>query len=29
LIQDAEDKKVELDYLREVLKSKIKEYRGK
>ncbi|MFZ5811267.1 MAG: hypothetical protein ACOY4F_04430 [Thermodesulfobacteriota bacterium] len=27
LISEAEDKKVELDYLREVLKSKIKEYR--
>ncbi len=27
LIRDAEDKKVELDYLREVLKAKLKEYR--
>ncbi|QLA20416.1 hypothetical protein [Desulfolutivibrio sulfoxidireducens] len=29
LIGEAEDKKVELDYLREVLKAKLKEYRGK
>lgn len=27
LIREAEDKKVELDYLREVLKAKLKEYR--
>ncbi|MDQ7832667.1 MAG: hypothetical protein RDU30_13105 [Desulfovibrionaceae bacterium] len=27
LIQEAEEKKIELDYMREVLKAKIKEYR--